>query len=167
KTEAWTAYSENPSKWTGVQVTSKGMDKLLCITNDGIRYIALGILYSDVDFRVVLSSTDGSTWTKLGVSEVSDVESRVCFGSISSGVYAGVYGFNKYSLSDDAVAWNLNGIAGLPSGKFPYLNGICFGDGRLVAVGNVIAVSESGRADLSYLGEVDQSVLNDVCHKGV
>ena len=169
------AYSTNLTTWMEKDVSMKdvqleNLHEFDCIAHDGTKFVAIcgghDVDYS-VDLRVVASSTDGITWTKLAVTKSYDIEKRMCFGNLSNGIYLGVFGDNNYSTSEDAVIWNRNNVANVPVPRTSCVDGICFGGSKIIAVGSIFAVSTGEQISLRYVCDARGVVFKDVCFKEV
>ena len=164
------AYSTSLTTWQERDV-SLDTTSFTSIVYDGAKFVAACCGYDEKaskDFTAVVSSTNVTSWKILASLQVeSQSGSKMCFGKSQGGIYAFVNGSLNYTTSTDASTWHDHSVNGVPIPRTSFVRGICHGKGRLVAVGNILAVSGIGEDALTYVGDACGSVLNDVCFKEV
>jgi hypothetical protein len=105
-------------------------------------------LFVALDYRTILTSTDGITWTPQLTNNSEGYLTGVAYGQ---GRFVVVSGGNLISSSADGIVWTEGPVASL--------NGVAYGNGRFVAVGSDSTFISTNGTDWEQGGAIDASGL--------
>lgn len=147
--------SPDGTNWTlaGAEAgTSDTTDNLNAITHGGTQFVAVGD-----DAAVSFTSPTGISWTQEGTGLNNDYDTSVTYGN---GVFVATSGSEIYT-SVDGSTWTEQAYTGVQ------LNGVAYGGGLYVAVGNdgVIFSSPDG-ANWTAVPSITDVELNGITYDG-
>jgi hypothetical protein len=137
-------WSIDGDTWTEAKATNGNSASVLfdgdgafvgSITFGGGRFIAIGGQDNAPNQTKVAWSTDGKTWTESSLTHTAGKESgaRYCSSAYGDGVFVMTARDGSASYSTDGDNWTE--INNFPVDSTNRLNGICYGNGKFVAVG--------------------------------